>query len=242
MADYSEDYLLDKRIKIFQPLDGYRASSDAVLLAAAVNKTGRSGRILDAGSGTGAISLCLAHRLGRQAVSVEGWELQQKLFELAQMSAAANGFDNVHFYNKSLFADKGDYGKFGTVVTNPPYAEYDLPSPNPSKATAHNYGEHGLKEWLDTCIKLLAPQGYLYMINRAAALEEILFCCHGRLGGIEVIPLYSKKGQCAKRVIIRAKKDSKAPLIVHPAVTIHDEAGAYTLEAGQILRGGGSLF
>lgn len=38
MADYSEDYLLNKRVKIFQPTDGYRASTDAVLLAAAVNK------------------------------------------------------------------------------------------------------------------------------------------------------------------------------------------------------------
>lgn len=30
MADYGEDYLLDKRVKIFQPDDGYRASVDAV--------------------------------------------------------------------------------------------------------------------------------------------------------------------------------------------------------------------
>ena len=32
MADYGEDYLLDKRVKIFQPDDGYRASVDAVFL------------------------------------------------------------------------------------------------------------------------------------------------------------------------------------------------------------------
>lgn len=242
MADYSEDYLLDKKIKIFQPLDGYRASSDAVLLAAAVNKTGKGGRILDAGSGTGAISLCLAHRLGRQAQSVEGWELQPRLAELAQISAAANGFTNVHFCNKSLFADKNEYGKFGTVVTNPPYAEHDMPSPNPSKAAAHNHSEHGLKDWLDCCIKLLEPQGYFYMINRAEALEDILFCCHRRLGGIEVIPLYSKNGQRAKRIIIRGRKDSKAPLIIHPAVTIHEESGAYSPEAALILRGGNSLY
>lgn len=36
MADYGEDYLLDKRVKIFQPDDGYRASVDAVFLSALV--------------------------------------------------------------------------------------------------------------------------------------------------------------------------------------------------------------
>ena len=30
MQEYSEDYLLDKRVRIFQPLNGYRASTDAV--------------------------------------------------------------------------------------------------------------------------------------------------------------------------------------------------------------------
>ena len=50
MADYSEDYLLNKRVKIFQPTDGYRASTDAVLLAAAVNKIKNGDSILDVGS------------------------------------------------------------------------------------------------------------------------------------------------------------------------------------------------
>ena len=36
MADYGEDYLLDKRVKIFQPDDGSRASVDAVSLSALV--------------------------------------------------------------------------------------------------------------------------------------------------------------------------------------------------------------
>jgi hypothetical protein len=30
--DYTEDYLLNKRVKILQPCDGYRAAIDAVLM------------------------------------------------------------------------------------------------------------------------------------------------------------------------------------------------------------------
>lgn len=54
MADYGEDYLLDKRVKIFQPDDGYRASVDAVFLSALVGSAAPGERILDIGSGTGA--------------------------------------------------------------------------------------------------------------------------------------------------------------------------------------------
>ena len=36
--EFTIDYLLDKQVKILQPIDGYRASGDAVLLAAYVNK------------------------------------------------------------------------------------------------------------------------------------------------------------------------------------------------------------
>ena len=42
MADYGEDYLLDKRVKIFQPDDGYRASVDAVFLSALVGSARRT--------------------------------------------------------------------------------------------------------------------------------------------------------------------------------------------------------
>lgn len=29
MAEYTNDYLLNRQVKIFQPVDGYRASTDA---------------------------------------------------------------------------------------------------------------------------------------------------------------------------------------------------------------------
>ena len=79
------------------------------------------------------------------------------------------------------------------------------------------------------------------MINRAEALDEILALLHGRLGEICVWPLYSKPGQAAKRVIVRARKDSRAPLKLAPGLVIHEDDGAYTPAAEAILRGGNCL-
>ena len=64
---WSEDGLLDRALRLRQPHDGYRAGSDAVLLAAAV--PARPGqRVLDLGAGVGAVALCLAHRCAETAV------------------------------------------------------------------------------------------------------------------------------------------------------------------------------
>ena len=58
LPEHTSDYLLDKKVKIFQPVNGYRASTDAVLLAAFVSVS-KYGKILDVGSGTGMRALCL---------------------------------------------------------------------------------------------------------------------------------------------------------------------------------------
>ena len=130
---------------------------------------------------------------------------------------------------------------FSHVITNPPYSEHDMPSPNQSKAFAHNGKDFRLSDWIDFCLKMLKPQGYLYMINRAEAITEILACLHKKAGGIQIIPLFSKPEHNAKRVIITARKASKAPTIVSSGLIIHNPDGSYTEVAHKILRLGLSL-
>lgn len=238
MADYSEDYLLDKRVKIFQPREGYRASTDAVLLAATVAKVKNGDSILDIGSGTGAVALCIAEQFKNSDIKICGVELQTELAALANMSAQANGFTAVKFFNENIFKTTMPFCSFDHVVSNPPYAEHDMPSPKTGKATAHNFGAHGLADWIAMMIKMIKPQGYFYMVNRAEALAPILSAIHGKLGAIEVFPIYSKQGQNAKRIIIRARKDSKAPLTVHPGLIVHQDSGEYSSAANAILREG----
>ena len=242
MADYSEDYLLDKRVKIFQPQEGYRAAIDAVLLAAAVNKIKKGDNILDVGSGTGAISLCLAERFKSLGISITGLEIQPSLAELSNMSAKANGFDFVKFLNREIKDADLPFCSFAHVISNPPYSENDLPSPKIGKATAHNFKNSGLAEWISFCIKMIKPQGYFYMINRTEALDDILHTIHGKLGEIKIIPICSKERQNAKRVIVCARKDSKAPLVLYNPLIVHDINGNYTDAAQKILRGGESFF
>lgn len=242
MPQYTEDYLLDKRVKIFQPVDGYRASSDAVLLSAMVADIKSGSRILDVGSGTGAVSLCLAERLQAQNVTIRGVEIQAELAELSNMSAAADNFDFVRFYNADIRQKLPQEDlrpcSFDVVISNPPYSEHDMPSPNASKAAAHNHQDFDLGKWLAFCLKMTKPFGRIYMVNRVEALPQICTELHGKSGGLTILPLYSKAGQEAKRVIVSAQKDSKAPCRILPPFVTHDADGQYTAEAEKILRQG----
>ncbi|MBR1604724.1 MAG: methyltransferase [Alphaproteobacteria bacterium] len=244
MLSYTQDYLLDKKVIIFQPTDGYRASTDAVVVSSLVHSVKKNDKILDVGSGTGAISLCLASRFQAQNPQIIGLELQAELASLSNMSAQANGFTDILHYTNCNIKDKLDFIKpctFQHVISNPPYSDHDMPSPNISKAQAHNHTDFNLTEWIKFCIKMLVPQGKFYMINRAEAIDEILCALHSKLGNIKIIPLFTKPDTKAKRVLVTAQKDNKTPTEILPPFVVHSE-NAYTEKAFQILRKGKSFW
>ncbi len=239
---YTADYLLDKQVRIYQPIDGYRASSDAVLLSAMVDSLKDGGKILDVGSGTGAIALCLAQRLQKRNPQIAGLELQPELVKLANMSAAENGFDFLHFHAADIRL-KLDIANilpcsFEVVISNPPYSEHDMPSPNASKAAAHNHSDFSLEKWIAFCLKMAKPFGKIYLVHRAEVLPQICAALQNKAGALTVLPIYSKAGQEAKRVIISAQKDSKSPCRILPPFVTHDADGKYTPTAEKILRQG----
>lgn len=238
MTDYSTDYLLNKKVRILQPIDGYRASTDAVFLAAFVTQPETGGKILDVGSGTGAVSLCLAHHFQNQPII--GAELQPRLADLSQKSAALNGFDNLSYIQADIRQKNCGLSPctFSAVVTNPPYYQNTFLSPNQSKALAHAHQDFDLTSWLKFCLKMLKPFGKFYMINRPEALNETLAALGYQAGGIEILPIFSKNKQPAKRILISAQKDSKAPLQILPPFYIHQQDGSHTEQAQKILREG----
>ena len=242
MIDYTNDYLLDKKVKIFQPVNGYRASTDAVLLSSLVRIKNGDG-ILDVGSGTGAVSLCLAHRLQNLNPQITGLEIQPELAELSNASAQANGF-SACFLNCDIRQKVSGLngGSFDHVITNPPYAEKDMPSPYAGKATAHNFSDFTLTAWINICLRMTKPQGYFYIINRAEAIDEILTALHKKTGDIQIIPVFSKPQQNAKRIMIIARKASRSPAVIHQGITIHTPDGTYTPQAQNILRKGAGFF
>ena len=133
-------------------------------------------------------------------------------------------------------------GTFNFVITNPPYSDHDMPSPNESKKLAHNHQDFDLTSWLSFCLKMLKPKGYLLVINRAEALNEIITAIDKKAGSINIVPFYSKVGQDAKRVAIIAQKTAKGITKILPPFYTHNDDGSYTDKAQSILRLGKGYF
>ena len=174
MNKTTNDYLLDKKVKILQSADAYKTSSDAVLLASMVYGLKDGAKILDVGSGTGSVSLCLAYRYPKAQIT--GFEVQPELAELSGQSACLNGFENLSYVCHDICQKKApcSFCSFDYVVTNPPYFTEGSTSLNQSKALAHNGKGVDLAVWLKFCVKMLKPFGTLYLIDRADVLDEIL--------------------------------------------------------------------
>jgi tRNA1(Val) A37 N6-methylase TrmN6 len=237
------DTLLGGRVALGQPSKGYRVAIDPVLLAASVPEL-ESGRVLDVGTGVGAAALCYAWRSAR--AEVVGLELQSRLSEMAKENAARNGLqDDVRFVCGDLLRPPSVVaaGGFDHVMANPPYLPSNRADPKigDAKAISHVEGEAGLTDWVEFCLRVAAPKGAMTMIHRADRLEEILAALHGRAGGIVVFPLWPKREVSPKRVIVRARTGSKAPLRISPGLVLHEDDGEYTKMASEILLDGAPI-
>ncbi len=238
----SEDRLLDGRVLLRQPEDGYRAAIDPVLMAAAVTASDNE-MVLDLGSGVGAASLCLAARV--PGCRVFGLEMQQPLVALARQNIDINGVTGrVESLIGSLQMPPPRLapGSFHHVMTNPPFHPADgTSSPNAGKDAANREGEIDLASWMRFAVNMLRPKGSLTVIYRADRLDELLAALHKKVGEIVVIPLWPKAGRPAKRVLVRARKSIATPLTLSAGLVLHEEDGRYTEAADDILRRGAGL-
>ncbi len=233
MKNVTTDDFLNGKVKLRQSVNGLRATSDAVLVAAAV-KAKENNSVLDVGAGNGVIGLCIAARV---PVQVTALEIQENLVQLIQENAALND-RKITVIRTDLFQHTDPLkGKlFHHVVTNPPF--YDTTGAtraNAEQAQAYT-ASFNLDKWLIYCLKHIRAKGTFTLIHRPEKLAEILMILEQKLGGIEIIPIYSKVGQAAKRVIIRGTLGSKKPTQLLSGIVLHTHADKSTPSATKVLR------
>lgn len=246
-CETSEDSFFRGKFFAVQPIgNGHRSGSDALLIAAGLPK-GATGKLVDLGSGTGVAGLAAIYQ--NPDLSVLLVEKNPLMVQLANRTLQMTKNAMLARRAKILAADvtlsgikRSEAGLEDTsadfVIMNPPYNyEGQRVSPNALKAEAHVMGMSGLDSWVRTAAAILKANGTLIMIYRAEKLGEIIACSQGRFGDLSIIPIYSREGERAKRILVKMTKGSKAPLSLLPGILMHDGEGGPTPIAQSLLNG-----
>lgn len=241
------DRLLGGRLLVEQPARGHRAGLDALLLAAAVPADAR-GLLVDLGAGVGTAGLAAAVRApGLELLLVER-DPQTATLAGANLARSENGLTGrgrIVVADVTARPKEREAAGLGReiadhVILNPPFRASGAvnPSPRAGRAEAHVLPDGGLDAWMRTAVSVARPGAALALIFRGDALAEVLAALDGRFGGATIHPVHARAGDPAHRVVVTARKGSRAPALIAPGLVLHPAGSSlYLPEADAILRG-----
>lgn len=161
-----------------------RADTERLVeVALSVLDRNRESRILDLGTGTGAIALALASELPRS--TVVGVDLVNDAVALAKRNALRNQLGNVTFVQSSWFTALAGCEPFDLIVSNPPYidpddehlSQGDVRFEPKSALVAENHGMADIEHIIHLAPNYMAPDAYLMFehgYDQAAAVRASL--------------------------------------------------------------------
>jgi tRNA1Val (adenine37-N6)-methyltransferase len=237
----SHDRFLGGAVTVIQPVDGYRAGMDAVLLAASLEAKAGA-RLAEAGCGAGAALLCAAHRLAE--CTFTGFEREAAALAFAREGVVANGFGaRVDVQPHDVGERPADIeNAFDQSFSNPPFFEPGAVRAPAAGKTAAYLAETPLKAWVLFLHHITKPGGRITLIHRAAALGDLLELLGPRTGEIEVLPIRPSPGAEAGRVLVRARKGlRRGPLRLYEGLVLHESAGGPLTARAQASLNGAAL-
>jgi tRNA1(Val) A37 N6-methylase TrmN6 len=243
----TEDAFLGGALSILQPKGGYRAGLDAVLLAAAVPQDARA--VLDVGAGVGVVGLAVARRLADVRVTMI--EREPELAALARANIARNELaQRVSLIEADILNLSREHSEiaaaaesFDNVLANPPYhiEGRGTVATDPAKAGSHSMAPGDLDRWVRFMARMARAGGAATLIHRADALADILTAFAGRFGGAIVLPIHPREDEPASRVLVQARKGSRAPLQLSTGLVLHNADHSFRRDVDAILRHGATL-
>lgn len=151
------------------------------LVEAVLAKTlpSQTGKILDLGTGTGAVALAIAsNRIKAQVTAVDA---SQAALNVAVENAKNLNISNIHFMLSDWFVALENHEKFDVIVSNPPYIEQsdthltqgDLRFEPMSALASGEDGLDDIRKIIEDCLVYLKPQGWLMLEHGYNQAEQV---------------------------------------------------------------------
>ena len=162
----SNDYFEFKKFTVRHDLCAMKVGTDGVLLGAWA-KGGQN--ILDAGTGSGLIALCMAQRY--RNAKVTAIDIDEGACRQAEVNAVNSAFaERIEVHHTAL--QRLGNEKFDAIVCNPPFFKNSLECPDPRRAMARHASALPAKELFVHSARLLADEGELSVVIPASLRGE----------------------------------------------------------------------
>ncbi len=240
----SFDNFLGAKLNIEQPLNGFRSGIDAVLLGSSVKNT--QGHLLELGSGVGVASLTAL--INNQKLNATLVDVNEEIIILANNNIARNKvatrakaikFDILSPASKRKTANI-KHNFYSHIIANPPFfymGTGTLPDEK-LRSNARHMNKSNLDIWIRMAASCACSGGEVIFIYKADGLNILLQSFAKRFGNIKILPIISRLGQSAKKIMISGILGSRAPLKILSPLILHQEKGRDFLpEIEQVFRG-----
>ena len=194
--------------------------------------------VLDAGTGSGTLLLCLGYFY--QGISGVGIDFQSDILQIAHQNFKNDALIRSRHFSTcvgDIRALPFSQYSFDHVVTNPPYGttHNQTKSLSIQKQLSHQ-SDYALRFWIEKLIYVLKPEGCLSMILHASQLPEA-FIGMKKVGALTLLPLITKPHGLICRFLVTGKKGRKtAPRFLSPLV-LNCDNGQPTPFVEEILKG-----
>lgn len=162
-----------KRFHIDDSHTAMKVGTDGVLIGAWV-PIHNIASVLDVGAGSGIVSLIIAQRTENESVTIDSVEIDQEASIDCRTNFGASPWPDRLKITESSFCDMKD--KYDLIVSNPPFFNTDLQSPDIARATARHAGELNYFTLLDFASRQLTANGRVaFIADTGTSPSDIIY-------------------------------------------------------------------
>lgn len=215
--------LIDKNLKIYQLVDGFRFSVDPIILVDFFEGN-KNGKILDIGSGCGIIPILLSYK--KEMTNIYGVEIQKSSLEVFKKNVEENNLsENINIIEGDV-ADIKEGNSFDYIISNPPYMTIDGKkiSENENKKIARHEIFLDLKKLVENVKRLLKPRGEFFLVHRSHRFLEICKVLEENNFSVKKVKFtFFDREKSSNLVLIQASKGRKHKLEIESPLFLKEK-------------------
>lgn len=227
-------YFKFKRFTVYHDLCAMKVGTDGVLLGTWTNAD-RAANILDVGAGSGLIGLILAQRYPE--AMIDSIDIDESACMQANENYKHSPFDKISpCQNISLqyFVEKST-AKYDLIVSNPPFFNKSLKSPNLQRNTARHTDVLLIENLIGLSAQLLNDNGRIAFIFPFADKDYLISLSeHNHLYTTRIADVYTKPESNPKRVLIEFSKIKETQTLTD--LTIETARHTYSPEFTELVK------